>query len=866
METAVRNVSIAFVSMFCLLPNLSYNYSQVTNFTADGYYEGINVDNLASYPYFFDLAIRLAVQDANNNPDLLPGIHVNLKEFSNCGSYTPGIQESFNGNSGGYAVANTVKDIVETHKDVLGVVDYQHSKTANSVAEAFTNRQIPHCSSNVMSPKMSDRNKYSYFWRTVPSMGLADHITRIYQFWGISRVAIIIQQQDTVGYLPGLAIIKTMEAAGITVLTKISLPNNPKPDLINYANLALKNTHTRYILVSGQTPFVCDVLYGLGKLGWTGPDIVWMAYNTPTPYTDPVETYGPEYYQFIKGFIVLQPFVSKSSSVHLYDSLNARILNINQYGDNSFDFIDWFGLNTAYDCVFMMLMGFDRLLRSSTVEVLASRQLHHQMNYSLFQNLKYNGLTDMNMQLNSYGEITNAYMFLSFFGEELKSQYFGQTTPNADKFNLNIFGNHSVFYSGNIPPPDGPSVATSTQFILSSANSFGLYLFFLLAIFLYIFGGRKEIVRSSPTYIIVTLVGSAAFAASLITICLICLGCAVILGSAIAKMGLNYILLVKRQKVSRLFNARIFILRWSGFIVLLEVAILTQLMLTTNPTSWSSPLFVMGNDNSKQYFLASYHLDKPIMAIPAIVYNGLLLFIAIFMALITRGCESYTGENAFVSVIVALFAVVGGLTSVLVLTSNESLNLFAIQMTAIWILAVVPLVVIIGPKAIIIHRDNETWSQLRSLVRNSVSHKRTSSKRSKSMTASVIAKSSEMSTDRRFTKAYVQQKLKKVVFSNGNVCHVSKEIEMSFLGVEVVRIQKKFSKWQVTSLSIVKIRDANWLLLESVKESLALKIERVLEQAPTTIELKSDQAVICVEFDSDKSAMQFKCHFESICK
>ncbi|KAJ3298105.1 hypothetical protein HDU79_000507 [Rhizoclosmatium sp. JEL0117] len=484
----------------------------------------MNINNLAGYAYFFNLAVKLAIDDVNANPTILPGIHVNLKQFSNCGSFTPGIQDSYSGNSGGYAVSTMVQDLI--NNNISAIIDYEYSKTAKSVAQALSSSQvqIPYCTANVVSPQLADRYKYSYFWRTIPAVALGNHITRLLTYWNVTRIAMIIQNQDSVGYYVGLKTVETLRTAGITVAAILPLPNKPNQNLISYANRSLHTVNARYIFVSGQTPFTCDILYMLAQMGWTGPNIVWMGLNSPTPYTDPVKTYGADYYTIVQGFIYLQPLLPDGSNP-LYNDLNERMYKATsnystetQVGPPGFDFINWFGVNSGYDCAMMLLHGFHNLLardKDLTLDMLVQRKAQDRMNWTLFANIGYDGLTSDNMTLNSYGEVTNAYQFIYQTGVYLNYSIFGQTNPNATSFSY--YGdNKRVFYGGqSIPPWDGPRTQILT--VYSFYDQSGILVLCLMALgllasivsFIFLLLNRKnKVVRTvGVDYTLVLLFG-----------------------------------------------------------------------------------------------------------------------------------------------------------------------------------------------------------------------------------------------------------------------------------------------------------------------------------------------------------------------
>lgn len=113
-------------------------------------------------------AMLYAVKQINKNESILPGITLGVSAFDTCSSETT-------------ALDLTVEKFVIDHKchmqdemtyggrQVMGVVGPLYSSISVQVAHLFRLFKIPQISYDSTSPELSDKTKYKYFLRTVPS-------------------------------------------------------------------------------------------------------------------------------------------------------------------------------------------------------------------------------------------------------------------------------------------------------------------------------------------------------------------------------------------------------------------------------------------------------------------------------------------------------------------------------------------------------------------------------------------------------------------------------------------------------------------------------------------------------------------------
>ncbi|KAJ3076004.1 hypothetical protein HDU98_006168, partial [Podochytrium sp. JEL0797] len=134
----------------------------------------------------------------------------------------------------------------------------------------------------------------------------------------------------------------------------------------------------------------------------------------------------------------MQPNTSTPLFQTVFNSLNTETgagLSMN-------DFVAVYTVNPAYDCVMQMLLGFSKLLNVTgrLPTDLASRSLQSFMNYTLFRDLGYNGLSGAPISLNEEGDLESA----------------GSSTP----------------------PADGPPIITIPESVISTSDSTGALILF----------------------------------------------------------------------------------------------------------------------------------------------------------------------------------------------------------------------------------------------------------------------------------------------------------------------------------------------------------------------------------------------------
>ncbi|KAI8616500.1 hypothetical protein BC830DRAFT_198780 [Chytriomyces sp. MP71] len=189
------NITLAFVSNYCTIKYTSFNSSLVSNFTVAYDSSIVNMNDNSGWTYYPDIAMMAAVEHANNDPTILPGIHVNIKRFTDCGPYDANAAENYYGNSGGYAGSITAQDLAEVHTDVIGVISNEYSSTTRGIAEILSEYKIPMCGTISGSTRFSNKIIYPYYWR-VMNVNFSQELLLILDYWNVNDVCVVYQQDS----------------------------------------------------------------------------------------------------------------------------------------------------------------------------------------------------------------------------------------------------------------------------------------------------------------------------------------------------------------------------------------------------------------------------------------------------------------------------------------------------------------------------------------------------------------------------------------------------------------------------------------------------------------------------------------------
>ncbi|KAI8621152.1 periplasmic binding protein-like I [Chytriomyces sp. MP71] len=418
------NITLAFINWYCLVPDLKYDGSRVTNWQ-----DAFNSSRISTYDqsftvYLYDIMGAAAVSVVNHRTDIFPNTTVNVERFSDCGQYWPTVEQDFIGHTIGYSAAETAQDIVFKNTDVIGVFGNQYSSYAKVTGEIFSDYDIPYCTAISGAPTLADKKLYPFLFRLME--GSIDKIVNLaLQSWNVTRMAIIYEYDDLLSSATAFKIQQAMKSSGIDVVSMVKLSSFVDQNMIDYAAIELTVSQARYIYLSGQSDFSSKVFFSLAIEGLVGPDYVWFGQNTPgyigtdiskLPKLDKINSRDPwnvkRLSSWLEGFLYTSPSQS-SVDTPLAHEFYKQFLELSQFSPDNITYLglqleNLWGVFSMFDCVLMMLTGFDEFLKNNpqySPQQLSSRELSSNFNFSYFRSIQYNGLISSPLHLDENGDI-----------------------------------------------------------------------------------------------------------------------------------------------------------------------------------------------------------------------------------------------------------------------------------------------------------------------------------------------------------------------------------------------------------------------------------------------------------------------------
>ncbi|KAJ3236888.1 hypothetical protein HDU81_010254 [Chytriomyces hyalinus] len=456
--SATTNITLGFVSNYCAIKEAVFNRSYTTNVTKIYDPDIVDMEGNSGWTYYSELAVLTAIDHINHDPTILPGVHVNLKRFTDCGGYYPQADYEYFGKSGGYASAITATGIVDEHKDVLGIIGSQYSIAVKGIAQILSTAQIPYCAATTASLRYTNKIMYQYFWRT-SSYSVSESILAFFKFFNVRRVAIIYQRDDEFGdsgcVLPYFPKSRTLIFKGkpdfrrmsqvaaihqLDIVCSVGLVSNYDEQAVHILNKTLHRTDARYILVLGQSNFVTSIVGQRTSMALAGSKYVWFANNG--------FIFGPQSNEADYKGAILVNNCNDATSLRKGDILR-RLMNQKFGADFSTTYFYRMGIHLLYDCTILMLVGFNKL--QVDPETLANRLAQDRMNFTLFRNLDYIGtVSSSKVRLNDHGDAESPICFY-LITDDLDTVEFART--DESRSTIVSFNASMPIFSGSFSTP-----------------------------------------------------------------------------------------------------------------------------------------------------------------------------------------------------------------------------------------------------------------------------------------------------------------------------------------------------------------------------------------------------------------------------
>lgn len=304
----------------------------------------VNVGGLFTYNSTIgrvaQLAIKLAVEDVNANPNILAGTRLNLiMQDTNC--------------SGFIGIVEALKLMVN---DVVAIIGPQSSGIAHVISHVVNELHVPLLSFAATDPVLSSL-QYPYFVRTTQSdVFQMDAIADIVDYNGWREVIAIYVDDDN-----GRGGISALGDALATKRSKISFkaafPPNADESTINDLLVQVNLMESRVYVVHVNPDTGLTVFSAAKHLGMLDSGYVWIATDWLTAVLDSTEPPEPDIMNLIQGVITLRHHTPDSS---LKRSFISRWNSLIRKG-NTASSLNTYGLY-AYDSVWLVAHAIDKFL------------------------------------------------------------------------------------------------------------------------------------------------------------------------------------------------------------------------------------------------------------------------------------------------------------------------------------------------------------------------------------------------------------------------------------------------------------------------------------------------------------------------
>ncbi|KAJ3104142.1 hypothetical protein HDU97_009493 [Phlyctochytrium planicorne] len=234
----------------------------------------LDVDNVFTESTIYRATVEAAIEDVATSPHILPDTEVKVIEVDN---WNPLFRDAIATiTSGGYSSA-AVYDAV-TSNNVVSIIGDSYSKTTMFSAGVASQLQIPFCGNFQGSPKLSDKKAYPYFFRTISGRGMATHVVRLLEYYGVKRV-LLLHGPDLYSVSQSIELKESFASSQVSVTTNILVDLNQN---LNGTYDAMRRSKTKFIIAALLPTDTSDFYYKAAKAGFVGKDFVWLCYNAPS--------------------------------------------------------------------------------------------------------------------------------------------------------------------------------------------------------------------------------------------------------------------------------------------------------------------------------------------------------------------------------------------------------------------------------------------------------------------------------------------------------------------------------------------------------------------------------------------------------
>ncbi|KAJ3104204.1 hypothetical protein HDU97_009459 [Phlyctochytrium planicorne] len=549
--------------------------------------------------------------------------------------------------SRGVAVTKAIE--AAKNQEIYFLIGEYSSGVTVPIALAMSAFKVFQCSGASTSPDLSNKALFPFFFRTVPS----DHfqgqaLVKIMQHYNWNKAALI-----TINSAYGVGVVTSFLTAAndvnITILRNEAF--NPGDRDYHLQMQSIRQSDARVMIVIGYDLETIDILKEADKNKLIGPDYVWIG-------TDAVQSVynilqGQEYSDkdrnLIEGMIFTAPEEKGNSP---WISLNERYFSQFQDLPEQYSY-------SYRDCMLTVALGLKSLIqRGYSLESIQSKNF----NLSTFTSIKFEGSSGP-MQFDEFGDSLPRYIVSNV----VKGKLLDSIEISGGNFNFTSI-KEVVFNGGStFPPPDSKILVreliertSSIGKAVVSLYCAGMICCLLACCVIIINRNTPPIRQTSLLFLLIEALGLLTVLFSHqgwlgkyeeLNLCVIqqwvpWVGFSLVMQAVIPRCFRIFVIFenFRLENALNLRNDRLFL--FSLPITLINLGILA---------AWeiADPLRPrkVGDESSGRYHMECQSRSFAVQeafSITLIVYNGLLLGLATFMAYATRNALSSYRETAFI--------------------------------------------------------------------------------------------------------------------------------------------------------------------------------------------------------------------------
>ncbi|KAJ3298548.1 hypothetical protein HDU76_006452, partial [Blyttiomyces sp. JEL0837] len=255
---------------------------------------------------------EFAVAELNNDSTILPNTYINLAKYNSWDPDFSTYDDTSIINSGGYSMVQAMK--IAEDPSVRAALGELWSATTVFSAEVFSQHKMPFCGQFQSTLRLSDKNKYPYYFRLNEARGFGNYLVRLLRTWKVNRVALIVDDDPSNLAAVNIDIEPAFLSAGIQVITRVHLHKyqavgkdfddafksliqvDARSIILLFFDLSIVTNivillvdsslslgTSRYFFVYAIQQTTMDFYFLSRKFGLLDPRYVWFTANIPVP-------------------------------------------------------------------------------------------------------------------------------------------------------------------------------------------------------------------------------------------------------------------------------------------------------------------------------------------------------------------------------------------------------------------------------------------------------------------------------------------------------------------------------------------------------------------------------------------------------